>query len=184
VANFGALFWWSIAVASLLSLSRFSQAFLVLKANDIGIDAAFVPMIIVLTHIVYAAASYPFGILADHLDRRIQLALGGIVLVCADVILAGAQTIELTAMGAALWGLQLAITQGLLAASIADASPDHLRGTAFGLYDLVLGLAAFAASTVAGVLWMMGGPMLTFGIGAGTAVAAILMLLVRPKLAG
>jgi MFS family permease len=182
LANFGALFWWWIVIAGLLALSRFSQAFLVLKAHDIGVDAAFVPMILVLTHTVYASASYPFGLLADRLDRRIQLALGGATLICADAILAGAQSMELTAVGAALWGLQLAMTQGLLAASIADAAPEHLRGTAFGIFDVVLGLAALTASAAAGMLWTIGGPILTFGAGAAAASGALLVLLGRPKM--
>jgi MFS family permease len=173
-------FWWSIAIASLLSLARFSQAFLVLKANAVGVDAAFVPMILVLTHTVYATAAYPFGLLADHMDRRLQLGLGAAILTAANLILAGASTLAMTALGAALWGLQMAVTQGLLAASIADAAPDNIRGTAFGIYEVALGFAAFVASTAAGALWLAGGAMLAFGTGTCIAAAAIAMLLVRP----
>jgi MFS family permease len=180
LARLAAPFWWSISIASLLSLARFSQAFLVLKANDIGVDAAFVPMILVLTHTVYSAAAYPFGMLADHVDRRLQLGLGVGILIAADLILAGASTVVMTSLGAALWGLQMAVTQGLLAASIADAAPDNLRGTAFGIYEVALGLAAFTASAAAGALWLAGGPMLAFGAGACVAAGAGSMLIFRP----
>lgn len=180
LASLAAPFWWSISIASLLSLARFSQAFLVLKAHDIGVDAAFIPMILVLTHAVYAATAYPFGVLADHLDRQLQLGIGTVILIAADVILASTNSVEMTALGAALWGLQMAVTQGLLAASVADAAPDNVRGTAFGIYDLALGLAVLIASTAAGALWMVGGSILTFSVGACVAVVATCMLLFRP----
>jgi MFS family permease len=180
LARFPSSFWWAIAVASLLSLARFSQAFLVLKTFDIGVDAAYVAIILVLVHLVYAAAAYPFGILSDHIDRRVQLGSGALVLICASSTLAAADTLVMTVIGAALWGLQLAVTQGLLSASVADAAPEHLRGTAFGIYELAVGVATFVASTAAGILWMVGGPTLTFGISAMVAAAAVVALLLRP----
>jgi MFS family permease len=173
-------FWWAIVIAGLLSLARFSQAFLVLKAHDIGVDAAFVPIMLVVMHLVYSVAAYPFGILSDHVDRRLQLGAGIVILIGAHVVLAGATTVWLTALGAALWGLQLGVTQGLLAATIADAAPERLRGTAFGIFDMAIGVATFVASAGAGVLWMAGGPAAAFGIGACVAAAAALMLLLRP----
>ena len=178
--RFSTPFWWSIGIASLLSLARCSQAFLVLKANQVGVDAAFVPMILVLTHTVYSATAYPFGILADRVDRRMQLGMGAIVLATAHVTLAAATSIEMTALGAAIWGLQLAITQGLLAASIADAAPDKLRGTAFGIFDLAVGFATFLASAAAGMLWVIGGPALVFAVGACVASSAVIVLLLQP----
>ena len=175
-----AAFWWVIAIASLLSLARFSQAFLVLKAYDIGIDAAFVPMVLVVMHLVFSWAAYPFGILADHLDRRLQLGIGAAVLISADVVLANASTVWLTALGAALWGLQLGVTQGLLGATIADVAPDRLRGTAFGVYDVAIGVGTFVASAGVGALWMAGGPSIAFSVSAFAATAAALMLVIRP----
>jgi MFS family permease len=180
LASFPPPFWWAIAIASLLSLARFSYAFLVLKAHAIGIDAAFVPMTLVLMHVVYAAAAYPFGVLADHIDRRLQLALGAVVLIAANIVLAGAEGIWLNAFGVALWGLQLAVTQGLLSATVADAAPEHLRGTAFGIYELTIGLATFIASAGAGALWVLGGPGLAFGMSAVISAAAVLLLSLRP----
>lgn len=179
VAALPAAFWWVIAIAGLLSLARFSQAFLVLKAFEIGVDAAFVPMVLVVMHLVFSMVAYPFGILADHLDRRLQLGIGTVILVGADVVLASASTIWMTALGAALWGLQLGVTQGLLGATIADVAPDHLRGTAFGIYDVAIGVGTFVASAGAGVLWMAGGPSMAFAFSACVGIAAILMLLLR-----
>jgi MFS family permease len=175
-----AAFWWVISIAGLLSLARFSQAFLVLKASDVGIDAAFVPMVLVIMHLVFSLAAYPFGILADHLDRRLQLGIGTIILIGADVVLANASTIWLTALGAALWGLQLGVTQGLLGATIADVAPERLRGTAFGIYDVAIGIGTFIASTGVGAIWMAGGPSLAFGFSACVAISAALLLMLRP----
>jgi MFS family permease len=134
----------------------------------------------VLVHLVHAIAAYPFGVLSDHIDRRLQLGIGAIILICASSALAAADTLSMTVIGAALWGLQLAVTQGLLSASVADAAPEHLRGTAFGIYELALGVATFVASTAAGVLWMVGGPSLTFSVSAMVAAAAVVALLLRP----
>jgi MFS family permease len=180
IAALPAVFWWVIAIAGLLSLARFSQAFLVLKANDIGVDAAFVPMVLVVMHLVFSLAAYPFGILADHLDRRVQLGLGIIILIGADVVLANASTVWLTALGAALWGLQLGVTQGLLGATIADVAPDRLRGTAFGIYDVAIGVGTFIASAGVGAIWMAASPSLAFGFSAFVAIAAAVVLLLRP----
>jgi MFS family permease len=176
--RFPAAFWWWIGIAGLLSLARFSQAFLVLKAHAVGVDAAFVPIVIVITHTVYAAAAYPFGVLADRLDRRIQLAAGIAVLIAADLVLMRAASFEATALGAMLWGLQLAVTQGLLAAAVADAAPAELRGTAFGVYELAVGLATFAAGAGAGALWAAGGAAFAFGAGAVVAAGAMVALLI------
>jgi len=174
-------FWWAISIASLLSLARFSPAFLVLKASDIGIDAAFVPLILVFTHTVYSAAAYPFGVLADRLDRRLQLGLATAVLITADIVLGTASSFLLTMLGAALWGLQMGMTDGLLAAAVADAAPEDLRGTAFGIYQLAFGIAAFVASVAAGALWSVGGPKLAFGISACVAAGVVPTLFLESK---
>lgn len=172
-------FWWIIAVASLLSLARFSQAFLVLKMHDIGVAVAFVPLVLIVTHLVFSMTAYPFGLLADRIDRRRQLAIGAVILVLADVILATSNSVAQTALGAALWGLQLGATQGLLGAAVADAAPQRLRGTAFGIYDVAIGISTFAASAAAGVIWTIGGPAAAFASGAVVATAAALILLLR-----
>ena len=148
-------FWWAISIAAIFSLARFSPAFLVLKAHDIGIDAAFVPMILVIMYSIYSAAAYPFGVMADGVNRHLQLGIGAVILVAADLVLASAGTIWMTALGAALWGLQMGVTQGLLSAAVADAAPERVRGTAFGILDLAVGLATFIASAGAGLLWTL-----------------------------
>jgi MFS family permease len=175
-----ASFWFVIAIASLLSLARFSPAFIVLKARDIGVDAAVVPMILVVMYLVFSAAAYPFGILADRLNRRIQLGTGIILLIAADVVLANASSIWLTGLGAALWGLQLGVTQGLLGAIIADNAPERLRGTAFGICDVAIGVGTFIASAGVGALWMTSGPAFAFSFSACAAAAAVLLLGLRP----
>ena len=179
VSALPAAFWWVILIASLLSLARFSQAFVVLKAHDIGVDAAYVPLVLVVMHLVFSVAAYPFGILADHIDRRFQLVIGSVILIAADVTLASASSVWLTALGAALWGLQLGVTQGLLGATVADAAPERQRGTAFGIYDVAVGAGTLLASAGAGALWAVGGPALAFSISACTATAAALMLAIR-----
>jgi MFS family permease len=180
LAQFTGAFWRAIAIASLLSLARFSHAFLILKASSIGIDAAYVPVMMILMHLCYAITAYPFGVLADHIDRRLQLTLGAGVLIGTDLVLASASVAWVAMAGAALWGLQMAITQGLLAASVADAAPVAQRGTAFGIYDLAVGAATFVASAAAGVLWSLGGPAWAFGFSALIGIAAIVVLSIRP----
>ena len=182
LASLPARFWWAISLAAILTLARFSPAFLVLKAHDVRIDAAFVPAILVVMYLVYSASAYPFGRLADRIDRHVQLAVGIAVLIGADLVFAYADTIWMTALGAGLWGLQMGITQGLLAAVIADIAPERLRGTAFGIFDLACGVATFTASAGAGAVWMLGGPAATFSIGASIAFVAVAILLFRPAI--
>ena len=175
-------FWWAIVIASLLSLARFSPAFLVLKAHATGVDAAYVPLILGLMYFVYSVTAYPFGVLADRFDRRLQLGIGTSILIGADVVLANAQTIWGAAFGAALWGLQMGVTQAAIGAIVADAAPERLRGAAFGIYDLTIGLAALAASSGAGILWSISGPGTAFGVSASIASGVALMLLLQPLL--
>ena len=179
LASLSWAFWWAIAIAAMLSLARFSPAFLVLKAHEIRIDAAFVPVILIFMYIVYSAAAYPFGVLADRIDRRMQLGAAIMVLVAADAVLAFADTPWMTMVGGALWGLQMGMTQGLLSATIADAAPERLRGTAFGIFDLIIGVTTFVASAGAGALWAIGGPAMACSAAAVWAVGALLLLLIR-----
>ena len=174
-----ASYWWVVAITAVLETARFSQAFLLLKAKEVGVDAALVPTLLVLMSAVYGASAYPCGKLADNGDRRLQLMVGAAALVACHGALASASTLVMTAVGAVLWGLQLGIIQGLIAASIADAAPEHLRGTAFGIYYLVDGIASLAASAGAGVLWAIGGSSLAFGSGAALAGIVVVMLFIR-----
>jgi MFS family permease len=136
-------------------------------------------VVLVVMHLIYSLSAYPFGILADRLDRRLQIGLGVAILIGADVVLACATTFWLTALGAALWGLQMGITQGLLSASVADTAPDHLRGTAFGFFEVAIGVGTFIASAAVGAIWATAGPPFGFGFSALVAVGAAILLLLR-----
>ena len=181
-----AVFWWALSIAAILALARCSQAFLLLKAGSVGIDPAFVPIILVLMNVVYSLSAYPCGVLADQINRRLQLCIGVAVLIGADIALIFAQAIWLTAIGAALWGLQLGLIQGLLSAVVADASPRQLRGTAFAIYDIGVGIAMLIAGIGAGALWVAGGAAATFSAAAllATVAALALFLWPAPKLVG
>jgi len=174
-------FWWVVGIAALLELARFSQAFLLLKAKSVGVDPALIPTFLVLMSAAYGLTAYPCGALADRIDRRLQLGVGVAVLVASHLVLASAGTMLGAGIGACLWGLQMGITQGLLAASVADAAPAHLRGTAFGIYYLVDGVVSLLASSAAGAIWMFGGAAATFSTGATLATMALAMLLLAPR---
>jgi MFS family permease len=166
-----------VAIGAVFTLARFSEAFLVLRAAQLGVPVAWVPMVMVAMSAVYAASAYPFGRLADSIDRERLLALGLLVLIAADVALALASGWVLLGVGVALWGLHMGATQGLLAAMVADTAPEDLRGTAYGFFNLVSGVAMLVASAVAGLLWGTLGPAATFVAGAlfsGLALVALL----------
>ena len=167
----GARFWEVVGVAAVLTLARFSEAFLILRAQGAGLSMALVPMVLVVMNVVYAVTAYPMGKLSDRVDRRVLLAAGFVVLLLADVVLAAAPNLWFVMLGIALWGLHMGMTQGLLAAFIADAVPAELRGTAFGIFHLVTGIALLLASLGAGLLWELVGAPATFLVGA--AITAI-----------
>jgi len=180
------IYWWAVSVAAILALARCSPAFLLLKASSIGIGPAFVPVILVLMNLVYSASAYPCGVLADMINRRLQLGAGVVLLIGANLVLIFAQTLWLTAFGVALWGLHMGLIQGLLSAVVADASPPRLRGTAFAIYDVAVGIATLIAGIGAGALWVAGGAAATFSAAALLASVAALVLFLRPapKLVG
>jgi MFS family permease len=166
LGRLGRLFWGVLAVGTVLTLARFSEAFLILRASDAGLSAALAPLVLVVMNVVYAASAYPMGALSDHLDRRLMLVGGFIVMVLADIVLAFAPGILVVMLGVGLWGLHMGMTQGLLAALVADSAPAELRGTAFGLFNFASGIALLFASLIAGILWELVGPSATFLAGA------------------
>lgn len=186
LAQLPAAFWRVVAIGALATLARFSEAFLVLRASDLGVAAAWVPLVMVAMSAVYAASAYPFGKLADRMSHRALLSWGLLVLIAADAALALAhlapgQAARWAVLGAgvALWGVHMGMTQGLLAAMVADTAPAVLRGTAFGLFNLASGLAMLAASVIAGGLWQVLGPAATFSAGAvfaGLTLAGLVFL--------
>jgi MFS family permease len=181
-------FWSVVAIGAILTLARSSEAFLVLRAAGLGLQNAYVPLVMVVMNVVYAASAYPAGRLSDRIDRRLLLAVSAAVLVAADVLLAAATGVTWLIGGIALWGLSLGLSQGLLAALVASAAPAERRGTAFGLFNLVSGIALLVSSVVAGELWDRIGAPATFYAGAGFAGLALLGLLqqiqARPKSSG
>jgi MFS family permease len=168
-------YWWVVTAGAMLTLARFSEAFLVLRAQQGGLALALVPLVLVLMNVVYSMCAYPFGILADKMPHRALLLLGIVPLIVADILLAHSGQLLWVGAGLVFWGLHMAATQGLLAAMVADTAPVHLRGTAFGLFNLGSGLAMLAASVLAGFLWdRLGAPATFYG---GAAFAGIAMLL-------
>lgn len=169
-------FWIVTALGGAMMMARFSEAFLVLKASEAGLAAAYVPLVLVVMSQVYSLSSYPAGVLSDRVGRRGLLAAGLVVLVVADLVLALGGGIAPMLLGVALWGLHMGLTQGLLSTLVADTAPQDLRGTAFGVFNLVSGLALLLGSVLAGLLWDAMGPAATFLAGAGFAVLTLLGL--------
>jgi len=159
-------YWLVVAFAAVLGLARFSEAFLLLRAENVGLAAARVPLVLLVMNVAYALSAYPFGQAFDRGARHGLLALGIGLLIAADLLLAAATAVPLLMAAAVLWGLHMGATQGLLAAVVAEAAPAELRGTAFGVFSLVTAAALLAASVVAGALWDGAGPPATFLAGA------------------
>ena len=190
VGSLGSSCWLVIAVGAIFTLARFSEAFLVLRAQSIGVPLMLVPGVLVVMNIAYSLSAYPVGALSDRMDRTMMLVAGLCVLIVADLVLARATGVTALIAGALLWGLHMGCTQGLFAALVADAAPPDRRGTAFGMLNLVSGLAQFCASVIAGVFWDGHGPGSTFLVGAALAILALAALLSvrnllrRPLVAG
>ncbi|HVI49827.1 MAG TPA: MFS transporter [Candidatus Sulfotelmatobacter sp.] len=178
VKRFPASFWAVAGIAVLMTLARFSEGFLLLRAQSVGLEAAWVPLVFVAMNLVYAASAYPVGRLSDRIGRRGLLLGGFAILILADLVLARAGTVWQVMAGVALWGLHMGMTQGLLSALVADSAPGALRGTAFGIFNLAVGVALLLASVIAGGLWTAIGPAATFEAGAAFTAVALLALAV------
>jgi MFS family permease len=172
-------FWFVVAIGAVFTLARFSEAFLILRASGLGLGNNYIPLVLVVMNIVYAASSYPAGHLSDRVDRRVVLAAGGVALIVADVLLAMASGMVGLFAGICFWGLHMGFSQGLLAALVADAAPPERRGNAFGLFSLVSGVVLLAASVVAGRLWDRIGAPATFYAGASFASLGVLGLAIQ-----
>jgi MFS family permease len=173
-------YWWVVGVGAVFTLARFSEAFLVLRASQLDVPVAWVPLVMVAMNLVYAACAYPFGKLSDTVSHGKLLATGLVVLIVSDLVLAAASSWVGLGVGVALWGVHMGMTQGLLAAMVADTAPEDLRGTAYGFFNLLSGLALLASSVIAGVLWDTRGSAFTFYAGAGFAALTLLGMAVRP----
>lgn len=166
IAGLGRAYWLVVAIGAILTLARFSEAFLVLRAQSSGLTPTYVPLVMVVMSGAYTLSAYPAGLMADIMNRKNLMASGFAILILADLVLAMATGPFAVFAGVALWGLHMGLTQGLLSALIADASPAQLRGSAFGVFNFLCGLVLLAASAMAGLLWDISGPEATFLTGA------------------
>lgn len=173
LGRLGGPYWWVVGVGAVFTLARFSEAFLVLRAQQGGVPVAFVPLVMVVMNVIYSLSAYPFGRLSDQVSHTKLLALGLVVLIGADLLLAISDQWEVMLAGFGLWGVHMGMTQGLLATMIAHTAPADLRGTAYGFFNLVSGLAMLLASAMAGLLWDRLGPAFTFYAGAVFCLLAL-----------
>jgi len=173
----GAAYWWIVAVGAAFCLARFSEAFLVLRAQQNGIPLSLVPLVMVAMNLVYTLCAYPFGKLSDKISHNLLLTFSLVVLFCADLVLSVDGHWGIMLSGVALWGVHMGMSQGLLATMIANTAPADLRGTAYGFFNLVSGLAMLFASVAAGALWDTFGAAYTFYAGAGFCILTIVLLL-------
>jgi MFS family permease len=170
-------YWLIVLLGAVFTLARFSEAFLILRTQDVGLALGYVPMVLIVMNVVYAAAAYPAGMAADRFSPRAQLFAGLAVLVAADLVLAAAASPLTAFIGTALWGLHMGLTQGLFAKLVADSAPAELRGTAFGIFNVAGGIAVLLASVIAGAVWNGFGAPATFLTGAIFAALAMLGLI-------
>ncbi|MCC6398462.1 MAG: MFS transporter [Bacteroidetes bacterium] len=170
-------YWYIVLLGAVFMLARFSEAFMILLAQKVGLPMGYVPVVFIVMNVAYAATAYPAGVLSDRISARALLAGGLAILVAADVLLAFAESSTALLLGAGCWGIHLGLTQGLFAKLVADNTPAPLRGTAFGIFNLVSGGGLLLASILAGVLWTAYGAPATFLAGAGFAALAAIGLL-------
>ncbi|BCO27747.1 multidrug resistance protein MdtH [Rhodoferax lithotrophicus] len=184
LARLSPAYWWVVGIGAVFTLARFSEAFLVLRASEGGLALAWTPVVLISMNAIYAICAYPFGKLADKLSHTRLLGYGLVMLIGADALLAHSHSGPLFWAGVALWGLHMAMTQGLLAAMVADTAPADLRGTGYGFFNLLSGSAMLLASGLAGWLWQSFGATTTFLAGIGFATAALALLGLRPPMIG
>lgn len=175
--QFSRAYWKVVVIGAIFTLARFSEAFLLLRAQQTGFAITWVPLVMVAMSLTYALSAYPAGVLSDRMNRRSMLAIGLLLLILADLVLAQVNSALIILLGVALWGLHMGFTQGVLAAMIADVTPPELKGTAFGLFNLTTGLLTLFSSALAGGLWQKYGAAATFYAGAGFALIALVMLI-------
>lgn len=175
--SFPARYWFVVAIGSAFTLARFSEAFLVLRAQQTGLAMAWIPGVMVVMSLAYALSAWPVGILSDRLDPRKLLALGMGLLIVADLLLGVGGSVPTILIGTAVWGLHMGFTQGILAAMVSEAAPASLRGTAFGVFNLIGGICMLLASALAGELWARFGAPVTFFTGAALVVLPLCLCL-------
>ncbi len=180
--EFPGRYWFVVAIGAAFTLTRFSEAFLVLRAQQTGLNVAWIPGVMVVMSLAYSLSAYPAGALSDRIDRRILLACGLVLLIAADLVLGTSTSIGMVLLGVALWGVHMGFTQGILAAMVAETAPQTLRGSAFGVFNLASGICMLLASVIAGWLWDRHGASTTFYVGAALAVVPLAMCGFAPSL--
>jgi MFS family permease len=175
--DFSRGYWWVVVIGGVFTLARFSEAFLVLRAQQTGLSVAWVPLVMVVMAIFYALSAYPAGWLSDRISRTKLLCMGMGLLILADLVLAGSGSIITMMLGVALWGLHMGFSQGILSSLVADTAPMDLKGTAFGIFNLVSGVCMLIASVLAGAIWQGMGSINTFLAGALLAATALFLLI-------
>ena len=182
--SFSSAYWGVVVIGAIFTLARFSEAFLILRAQQTGFTATWVPLVMVVMALFYMLSAYPVGKWSDRVSRRALLSGGLVLLILADLVLARADSVAMTMLGVALWGLHMGFSQGLLAAMVADTAPPQLKGSAFGVFSLVSGLSMLVASVLAGWLWQTYSAAVTFYAGAAISALALLLLLLQRRGAG
>lgn len=176
LGRFPRAFWWVVFVGALFTLARFSEAFLVLRAQQAGLAITWIPVVMVVMSVAYALSAYPAGILSDRMDKKLLLAMGLVFLIAADLLLAESTSIVLLMLGVAAWGLHMGFSQGILATLVVETTPPELKGTAFGLFNFISGMLLLFASLLAGWLWDSYGYRFTFYCGAAFSILALVVL--------
>ncbi len=179
--EFPTSYWYVVAIGATFTLARFSEAFLVLRAQHTGLDIAWIPGVMVVMALAYSVSAWPVGVLSDRLDRRILLGIGMALLMAADLILGMGRSVPAVFAGVAVWGLHMGFTQGILAAMVSETSPMTLRGTAFGIFNLISGLCMLFASAIAGVIWERFGSSATFFTGAALVFVPLCLCCYAPR---
>ena len=182
IKNFSKQFWFVVILGAIFMLARFSEAFLVLKASEVGFEATWVPLVMVVMALTYTIFAYPIGKLSDRVKREYMLIVGLIILILADFTLANAKSNIAVLIGTAIWGIHMGFTQGVLATLIADYSPKEYNGTAFGIFNFVSGISMLIASIIAGVVWQEFGSYMTFYAGGIFALISLVMVYINIKM--
>jgi MFS family permease len=177
--HLGSNYWWIVSLGGVFTLARFSEAFLIMRAQQLQIPTALIPLIMVVMNLIYAGSAYPFGKLSDRVSATSLLGFGLMVLIASDLCLGSMENWPGLFIGLVLWGIHMGITQGLFASLVSASAPAELRGTAFGFFNLISGICLLLASLTAGLLWQNLGASFTFYMGAGFASLALLGLIWR-----
>lgn len=179
IKKFSPAFWFVAVAGAVFQLARFSEAFLILRTKEAGLTLALSPLVLIAMNVVYALTSYPIGYLSDRIKRETFLLIGLVVLFASDLVLAWSSNLVVLFVAIALWGLHMGLTQGVLAAMVTDNCPPNLRGTAFGLFNLLSAVALLIASGLAGYLWDQSGSQTTFLTGAAISLVSLVLFSIK-----